>query len=534
MPAPGAHSADVYARALSYANQIAGELTKLNGGPVSAPPDEAFRSSTAFFADTMTFLQWLQFVLVPRIQQVVLQGGAFPSASSVGAYAARELDGMDEAGPLVSLLAEFDAFVEGLPRGPAWGLKEALTRFLDTVPNRVHTELRAIERDAGGWWAHVLLVVRTRRARETEIHAALRLVKAGPDWDVDVPASVELTARFRTGRAAELSRQAATAFGNGNTEEGQRLLGEAGQVASQTTLTEAMLRAREEPPPPPMPEIPRIHLESIRLGQPVEAKPAPPPEKPPAQPPLPDPATDYPMARAVAEQYLRALVDGGGADLLSPRPDEASGRDVELAERVFRTITGFEECIGEIEMAQEGPVVNAIVRAERGLWVVRLAFWSRAAQEPEEEEILPGYFQPKPVKRRQNPDDLAERLYVEPQLSYLRTTDFYLRQHHIHPPFTGEGSAREFVMDFWHNLANNRRDWAEKKLTPESRGMELPECGHGWVDEIVFYVDYREEPLGVVVRVLINTREESRFWHTCAVYRAGEWMIDWPETLRRN
>lgn len=533
MPAPGANSADAYSRALSYANQIIDELKKLNALAAVAPPEEAFRSSAAFLADTMTFFQWLQFVLVPRIQQVALEGGTFPSTSSVGAYAVRELDGLYEAAPLVSLLSEFDTFIEGLSRGPSWGLKEAVNRFLETIPNQVYTELRQIDRDAHGWWAHVLLVVRTRRARETEVHAALRLVKSGRDWDVDVHASVELTARFRTQRAAALSQQAAAAFSNGNAEEGQRLLGEAGQVANQATLTEEMLRAREEPVTPL--EFPKIHLEPIRLGQQVEEKPVAAPEKPPPQPAVPDPATDYPSAREMAEKCLRALIDGGGEELVSPKLIEASGRDVELAERVFRTINSFEECIGKVEMAKEGPIVNAIVRAERGLWVVRVAFWAKEAQAPEEEELLPGHFRPAyPRKPRQKPEDLVERLYIEPHLSYLRTTDFYLRQHHIHPPFAGEGSARGFVMQFWHNLANNRRDWAYKMLTPESRGMELPVCGHGWVDEIVFYIDHREEPLGVVVRVLINTREESRFWHTYAVYRAGEWMIDWPETLRRN
>lgn len=535
MPAPGAHSAEAYSRALAYANRIVDELKKLNAWSERQPPPEAFQSSSAFLADTLSFFQWLQFILVPRIQQVALEGGTFPSASSVGAYAVRELDGLHEASSLVSLLSEFDAFIEGLSRKPAWGLKEAVNRFLETVPNQTYTELRQVEQDGDGWWAHVLLVVRTPRARETEFHAALRLVKSGESWEVDVPASVRLTARFRSERAAALSRRAADAFGSGDAEEGQRLLGEAAQVANQPELTAGILKAREEPPPPQI-EIPRIHLEPIRLGQSREEPPPPAEnEEPPEQPAAPDPAAGTLKVWDAAREYLEALATGGAAVNLSPNPISASGRDVELGERVFRTITSFEECFGEVEMTSEGPIANAIVRAERGLWAVRVAFWSKAAQEPEEEEILPSYFRPmEPPRRRQKPEDLVEQIYVEPQLSYLRTTDYYLRQHHIHPPFAGEGSARAFVMDFWHNLMTNRRDWAVKKLTPGSRDMVLPECGHGWVDEMVWYIDHQEEPLDVVVRVLMNTREESRFWRTVAVYRAGEWMIDWAETLRRS
>lgn len=535
MPGPGAHSAEAYSRALSYANQIVDELKKLHAWSEREPPPEAFRSSAAFLADTLTFFEWLQFVLAPRIQQVALEGGTFPAASSVGAYAVRALDGMEDASALVSLLSEFDGFIEGLSRKPAWGMKEAVARFLETVPNQTHTELRQLEQDEEGWWARVLLVVRTRRARETEFHAALRLVKEGESWEVDVPASVRLTARFRTQHAAALSRRAAEAFSSGNAEEGQRLLGEAAQVANQPELTVDILKAREEPAAPKI-EVPRIHLEPIRLGPVREDPPRPAVnEKPPAQPGAGDGDGGSAKVWDAAREYLEGLCNGRGEERVSPNPMPASGRDVELGERVFRTITSFEECFGEVEMTSEGPIANAIVRAERGLWAVRVAFWLKAARKPEEEEIPPSYFRPsEPPRRRQRPEDLEEKLYVEPQLSYLRTTDYYLRQHHIHPPFAGEGSGRAFVMDFWHNLMTNRRDWAVKKLTPESRDMELPECGHGWVDEMVWYIDHREEPLGVVVRVLMNTREESRFWRTCAVYRAGEWMIDWAETLRRS
>ncbi|MGO9258245.1 MAG: YqcC family protein [Bryobacteraceae bacterium] len=51
----------------------------------------AFESKRALFGDTMTFYQWLQFVLLPRVREIIDQHGAFPAKSAVGAYAAPQL-----------------------------------------------------------------------------------------------------------------------------------------------------------------------------------------------------------------------------------------------------------------------------------------------------------------------------------------------------------------------------------------------------------------------------------------------------------
>ena len=104
---------DRFQSAASHADRIERELRALNAWQSNALPAEAFQSRAAFFADTMTFYQWLQFVLLPRVRQIVEKHGSFPATSSVGAYAVRELDGLDEASGLIKALAEFDDFIEG-------------------------------------------------------------------------------------------------------------------------------------------------------------------------------------------------------------------------------------------------------------------------------------------------------------------------------------------------------------------------------------------------------------------------------------
>ena len=75
-------------------------------------PDEAYDFSRAFGADTMTYAQWLQFVFVPRVRELIDSEGDFPSSSSVGTQAVREFDGFAEGDVLVQLLSEFDALFD--------------------------------------------------------------------------------------------------------------------------------------------------------------------------------------------------------------------------------------------------------------------------------------------------------------------------------------------------------------------------------------------------------------------------------------
>ena len=69
---------------------------------------EKYRFQEAFGMDTMAFSQWLQFVFLPRVRNIVDAQGAFPPTSMVGAQACREFDGQPEASTLVRLLSEFD------------------------------------------------------------------------------------------------------------------------------------------------------------------------------------------------------------------------------------------------------------------------------------------------------------------------------------------------------------------------------------------------------------------------------------------
>ncbi|HEY6333758.1 MAG TPA: YqcC family protein [Blastocatellia bacterium] len=70
-------------------------------------PDK-YNFKKAFGMDTMAYSQWLQFIFIPRVREIIATEGQFPTSSSVGAQAIREFDTQPDSERLVTLLYEFD------------------------------------------------------------------------------------------------------------------------------------------------------------------------------------------------------------------------------------------------------------------------------------------------------------------------------------------------------------------------------------------------------------------------------------------
>lgn len=100
--------ATIYEFAEQAISKIEDELKRLNVWSDEPLAPEKFENMGAFGTHTMAFTQWLQFVLVPRVKDIVAEQGQFPTQSNVAAFAYREFDGQDEFQPLCKLLQEFD------------------------------------------------------------------------------------------------------------------------------------------------------------------------------------------------------------------------------------------------------------------------------------------------------------------------------------------------------------------------------------------------------------------------------------------
>lgn len=101
------HQSPNYAVVAQKIDAIEAELKRLGWWQDQPLEPEQYEFQRAFAGDTMAFSQWLQFVLIPNVRNIIENQGDFPSSSQVGAYAVRELDGLN-ADSLLALLHEFD------------------------------------------------------------------------------------------------------------------------------------------------------------------------------------------------------------------------------------------------------------------------------------------------------------------------------------------------------------------------------------------------------------------------------------------
>lgn len=101
------------AKAERMITEIETEMKHIGYWRSESLPPEAYSFQQAFAMDTMTFSQWLQFVFLRRVHQIIEEKGSFPTKSMVGTQAIREFDGDPLAAQLVSLLNEFDGLFNG-------------------------------------------------------------------------------------------------------------------------------------------------------------------------------------------------------------------------------------------------------------------------------------------------------------------------------------------------------------------------------------------------------------------------------------
>lgn len=102
---------DLYALVGSKAMEIEAELKRLNRWSSEQLPHDRFENMGAFGSNTMAFEQWIQFVLIPRIQEIISEGERFPESSNLATYAVRAFDGDTDVAHLSDLLYDLDNLI---------------------------------------------------------------------------------------------------------------------------------------------------------------------------------------------------------------------------------------------------------------------------------------------------------------------------------------------------------------------------------------------------------------------------------------
>ncbi|WP_372964063.1 YqcC family protein [Marinobacter sp.] len=94
--------------------QIELELRQLDAWQLEALPPEAFESTQPFCLDTMEFTQWLQFVFLERMRQLVEAGRPLPSVSGIAPMAEEYFRGRNLPGArLTRALKHMDDLLSG-------------------------------------------------------------------------------------------------------------------------------------------------------------------------------------------------------------------------------------------------------------------------------------------------------------------------------------------------------------------------------------------------------------------------------------
>lgn len=88
---------------------IEAEMKRIGLWQTEPLPAERYDFHRAFAMDTMAFTQWLQFIFIPRVREIIASGDEFPDKSEVSAQAFREFDvEVADTERLQKLLSEFD------------------------------------------------------------------------------------------------------------------------------------------------------------------------------------------------------------------------------------------------------------------------------------------------------------------------------------------------------------------------------------------------------------------------------------------
>ena len=108
---------DPYERAAALCAALEAELKRLGRWRATPLPAAAFENMGAFGENTMTFEQWIQFVLLDRLREIVSERGTFPGGSQLASYAVRAFDDDPDAEPLREILWEIDQLVARVSGG---------------------------------------------------------------------------------------------------------------------------------------------------------------------------------------------------------------------------------------------------------------------------------------------------------------------------------------------------------------------------------------------------------------------------------
>ncbi|MEE1675626.1 YqcC family protein [Agarivorans aestuarii] len=84
-------------------------LKQTNNWQNTTPSNEQLTSSQPFCIDTLTLPQWLQFIFIPKMREMIQQGASLPSKIDISPYAEEVFKPLvSDLEPLLSIIKAID------------------------------------------------------------------------------------------------------------------------------------------------------------------------------------------------------------------------------------------------------------------------------------------------------------------------------------------------------------------------------------------------------------------------------------------
>lgn len=92
---------------------IKSEMVRLSLWDTSPPSQEALSSQQPFCIDTLDFTQWLQWILIPRLEAILKTNIPLPNSSAIHTYAEEALQSRSDNTGLIALIQQLDRALSG-------------------------------------------------------------------------------------------------------------------------------------------------------------------------------------------------------------------------------------------------------------------------------------------------------------------------------------------------------------------------------------------------------------------------------------
>lgn len=96
---------------------IRDEMERLSLWEASPPSQEALSSQQPFCIDTLEFTQWLQWILIPRLEALLKTNIPLPDSSAIHPYAEEALKSRTENAQLIAQIQQLDRALSGDTNG---------------------------------------------------------------------------------------------------------------------------------------------------------------------------------------------------------------------------------------------------------------------------------------------------------------------------------------------------------------------------------------------------------------------------------